>query len=113
LVEEAGEPLRDVVAVDGWRNALPFYGVDEFEWVRGPREPYPFFAALETLEEEIDEAVASSELHTFIVQRWSAERSRQQLEAAGLACRAGTGNRAHAVFYCRSPAGLTPRRGPK
>lgn len=103
LLAEAGEPPRSVVAVDAWRNGLPFYGVPGFEWVRGPREPYPFYAPFETFQEEIDEAASTSGLHVFIVQRWSEERTRGQLEGAGLGCRPGAGNEVHAVFYCRGP----------
>jgi len=103
LTREAGVPLEDVVAVDAKRNALPFYGVTEFEWVRGARDPYPFFSEFETLEEEIREAVASDETHTFIVQRWSREATRRQLEASGLVCREGTGAGPHAVFFCHGP----------
>lgn len=103
LLSESGETPRKVVAVDAWRNALPFYGVSGFVWVRGPREDYPFYAPLGTFEEEIAGAVASRSLTIFILQRWSLERTRGQLEAAGLLCRAGSGDEAHAVLYCHGP----------
>ncbi len=102
LVREAGGArLAEVVSVDARRRALAFYLRPEMEQVRGFQPVYPFFSALETFEEEVEEARQTEETTVFVFQRDNLETGLTRLRVAGLDCAERTaGTRRHAIVAC-------------
>ncbi len=82
----AKDPSIEVVAVDVNRNALPFYGFREFEWVTTAPEPYPYYVTQESLAREIVELKDCPLRHLFLASPANANLVSALLKEAGARC---------------------------
>jgi 4-amino-4-deoxy-L-arabinose transferase-like glycosyltransferase len=95
------DPARvEIVAVDLKRNALAFYGWKHFETISTARIPYPFYAPLESFDEELREMRKNPLPHAFITAPDRAAHIARLLEQGGMSCRPPVSVATEVVIVC-------------
>ena len=103
LTARVGPGDYKVVACNIKRNAMPFYGYTDLEWITTSRDPYPFFTPPESLAHEVGDFAVRKKPTIYLVSSNNLDTVRDALVRVGGVCAVEELPPSPPALLCRPP----------